>query len=102
MDWLNYHHLRYFYAVAKEGSLRKASEKLRVSEPSISAQIQSLQTSLGEELFRRSGRGLALTETGRMVYGFAEDIFSLGQELLSALKGMPASRELKLNVGLAD
>jgi LysR family transcriptional regulator, transcriptional activator of nhaA len=102
MEWLNYHHLRYFWAVAKAGSLRKAAEQLRVSEPSISAQIQALEESLGEELFRRSGRGLVLTETGRMVYGFAEEIFSLGQELLSSLKGMPASRELKLNVGLAD
>jgi LysR family transcriptional activator of nhaA len=102
MEWLNYHHLRYFWAVAKAGSLRKASEQLRVSEPSISAQIQALETSLGEDLFRRSGRSLVLTETGRMVYGFAEEIFSLGQELLSSVKGMPANRELKLNVGLAD
>jgi len=102
MEWLNYHHLRYFWAVAKEGSLRKAAEKLRVSQPSISAQIQALQESLGEELFRRSGRSLALTETGELVYGFADEIFSLGEELLSSLKGMPGSRELKLNVGLAD
>jgi LysR family transcriptional regulator, transcriptional activator of nhaA len=71
MEWLNYHHLRYFWAVAKEGSLRQASEKLGVSEPSISAQIQALQEALGEALFRRSGRGLALTETGRLVYGYA-------------------------------
>ncbi len=102
MEWLNYHHLRYFWAVAKAGSLRKASGQLRVSEPSISTQIQALEAALGEDLFRRSGRSLVLTETGRMVYGFAEEIFSLGQELLSSLKGMPASRELKLNVGLAD
>lgn len=102
MHWLNYHHLRYFWAVAKEGSLRKAAEKLRVSEPSISAQLQSLQAALGEELFRRIGRGLVLTETGQMVYGYAEEIFSLGQELLGALDGMPASRGLRLNVGLAD
>jgi LysR family transcriptional regulator, transcriptional activator of nhaA len=102
MEWLNYHHLRYFWAVAKAGTLRKASEQLHVSQPSISAQIQSLETYLGEDLFRRSGRTLALTETGRRVYGFAEEIFSLGQELLTSLKSMPASRDLKLNVGLAD
>lgn len=102
MDWLNYHHLRYFWAVAREGSLRKASERLRVSEPSISAQIQALQVSLGAELFRRSGRGLVLTETGRMVYGLAGEIFSLGEEIVSALRGVPVQREIKFNVGLAD
>ncbi len=102
MEWLNYHHLRYFWTVAKEGSLRRAAESLRVSQPSISAQIHSLQRAVGENLFRRNGRHLALTETGRMVFGYAEEIFSLGDELLSALKGMPASRGLKLNVGITD
>jgi LysR family transcriptional activator of nhaA len=102
MEWLNYHHLRYFWAVAQEGSVRKASEKLKVSEPSISAQIQSLQAALGAELFRRSGRGLVLTETGRLAYGLAGEIFSLGEELVSAMRGLPLQREINFNVGLAD
>ena len=102
MDWLNYHHLRYFWTVAKEGSLRRAAEVLRVSQPSISAQIHVLQKTVGENLFRRSGRGLTLTETGRLVLGYADEIFSLGQELMSVLKGMPANRNLKLNVGITD
>lgn len=102
MDWLNYHHLRYFWTVAREGSLRKASERLHVSQPSISAQLQSLQQSLGENLFRRSGRSLALTEMGRVVFGYADEIFSLGQELLTTVKGHPISRSIKFNVGIAD
>lgn len=102
MDWLNYHHLRYFWTVAKEGSLRRASEKLRVSQPSISAQLQALQQSLGEKLFRRSGRSLALTEMGRVVFGYADEIFSLGQELLTTVHGGSASRSIKFNVGIAD
>lgn len=102
MERLNYHHLRYFWTVAKEGGVRKASERLRVSEPSISAQLRALQTALGADLFRRSGRGLVLTETGRMVYGLADEIFSLGDELVSSLRGIPIRRELKFNVGLAD
>jgi LysR family transcriptional activator of nhaA len=102
MEWLNYHHLRYFWVVAKEGSLRKASEMLRVSQPSISAQVQSLQQSLGEKLFRRSGRTLALTETGRAVFGYADEIFSLGQELLDTTHGRSVNRTIKFNVGITD
>jgi len=102
VEWLNYHHLRYFWTVAREGSLRKASEKLHVSQPSMSAQIQALQQSLGENLFRRNGRSLALTEMGRMVYGYADEIFSLGEELLNTVKGHPANRLIKFNVGIAD
>lgn len=102
MEWLNYHHLLYFWHVAREGSIRKASEKLRVSQPSICAQLQSLEKALGEKLFRRSGRNLTMTETGQLVFGYAEEIFSLGGELLSAVKRGPTTRALKLNVGIAD
>jgi len=102
MEWLNYHHLRYFWTVAKEGSLRKASETLHVSQPSMSAQIQILQQSLGENLFRRSGRSLALTEMGRVVFGYADEIFSLGQEMLNTVKGRSVNRLIKFNVGIAD
>lgn len=102
MDWLNYHHLRYFWAVAKEGSLRQAAAKLNVSEPAISAQLQDLATALGEPLFRRSGRNLVLTETGHMVLGYAEEIFSLGQELLNSVRQMPTTRTIRVNLGVVD
>jgi len=102
MNWLNYHHLRYFWTIAKEGSLRKASETLHVSQPSISAQIKALEQSLGEKLFRRSGRSLALTEMGRVVFGYAEEIFNLGREMLGAVSGRAASRQIYFNVGIAD
>lgn len=102
MDWLNYHHLRYFWTVANLGSLRKASEKLRVSQPSISAQLQSLQQALGEKLFQRRGRNLVLTEMGQLVQGYADAIFSLGQEMLSSVKGVPVTRPMRLNVGITD
>jgi len=102
MEWLNYHHLRYFWTVAKEGGLRLAAEKLRISQPSICAQIKSLEASLGEDLFRRQGRGMVLTETGHLVFGYAEEIFSLGLELTSAVKQTPTLRRLRLNVGISD
>jgi LysR family transcriptional activator of nhaA len=102
MEWLNYHHLRYFWTVAKEGSLRKAAEKLRVSQPSISTQIAELEESLGEKLFQRSGRAKVLTDAGQVVLGYAEEIFALGGELVSAVKQRPTARALRLYVGVAD
>ena len=102
MDWLNYHHLRYFWMVAREGSLRKAAERLSVSQPSISAQIRLLEDALGEKLFRRSGRGLHLTDAGRMAYGYAEEIFTLGRELVGALKGTGSDRPMRVNCGVVD
>src|SRR6185295_9422071 len=98
MEFLNYHHLRYFWVVAKEGGLRKAAQKLHVSQPTMSAQIAALEGVLGEKLFRRGGRALALTEAGQRVYGYAEDIFSLGQELLRAVKEQPTTRPLRVSV----
>lgn len=102
MEWLNYHHLRYFLAVAKAGSLRLAAEKLHVSQPSISAQIRELEETLGEKLFRRSGRTKVLTEAGQIALRHAEEIFSLGQELVSAVKQRPTARAVRLYVGVAD
>jgi len=102
MEYLNYHHLRYFWAVAKEGGLTKAARQLHVSQPTISAQIQALEGVLGEKLFRRAGRNLALTDTGQHVLGFAEEIFSLGQELLNSVKQRPTARPLRLHLGVAD
>ena len=102
MEFLNYHHLRYFWVVAKEGGLRKAAEKMHVSQPTISAQIAALEGLVGEKLFRRGGRALALTEAGQHVLVYAEEIFSIGQDLLDSVKQRPTSRPLRLRLGVAD
>ncbi len=102
MEFLNYHHLRYFWVVAKEGGLRKAADKLHVSQPTISAQIAALEGVLEEKLFRRGGRALTLTEAGHRVLSYAEEIFSLGQELLDAGRQQPAARPLRIHIGITD
>lgn len=102
MEWMNYHHLRYFWAVARQGSLRQAAEKLNVSPPSVSAQIRELEESLGEKLFRRSGRGNVLTDAGQVALRYADEIFSLGRELANAVKQRPTAKALRLHVGVAD
>lgn len=102
MEFLNYHHLRYFWMVAKEGGLRKAAEKSHVSQPTISAQIAALEEVLAEELFERTGRRLLLTDTGREVLSYAEEIFSLGQDLVSTIKQRPTRRPMRLHLGVAD
>lgn len=102
MDWLNYHHLRYFWTVAKEGGLQRAADRLHVSTPSISAQIRELEEALGVKLFRRSGRRNVLTDAGQIALRHAEEIFGLGNDLVSALRQRPTERALKLHVGVAD
>ncbi len=102
MDWLNYHHLYYFWTVAREGTIARACERLQLAQPTISAQIQSLEKALGEKLFNRTGRTLVMTEAGRVVYRYAEDIFSLGKELVDTVKGRPTGRPIRLSVGVAD
>jgi LysR family transcriptional activator of nhaA len=102
VEWLNYHHLLYFYTVAREGSLTRASEVLRLAQPTLSGQIRKLEESLDEKLFVRKGRHLVPTEVGQMVFGYAEEIFSLGKEMMDALRGLPTSRPARLLVGIAD
>jgi LysR family transcriptional activator of nhaA len=102
MDWLNYHHLMYFWVVAREGSVAKACKQLHLAQPTISGQIRELEKSLKMALFERTGRNLVLTETGRMVYRYADEIFSLGRELQDALKSQPSGRPLEVIVGVAD
>lgn len=102
MEYLNYHHLRYFWTVAKEGSLAQAAAKLHVSQPSISEQIRELEVALGEKLFRREGRNNKLTDAGQIVFGYAEDIFALGREMLNAVKQRPSAKTLRFYVGVAD
>ncbi|MBI2949160.1 MAG: transcriptional activator NhaR [Verrucomicrobia bacterium] len=102
MEFLNYHHLRYFWAVAKEGGLTKAAAKLNVTQPTICAQIQALEGALEEKLFRRRGRRLELTEAGQQVFSYAEEIFSLGSDLLSTLQARPTTRPLRIQIGIVD
>ena len=102
LNALNFRHLLYFWAVAKEGSLRRASEVLHVSQPSISAQLKQLEESLGAPLFTRTTRTLVLTDTGQTVLQYAEEIFSLGRELLTSVHQEPGQRPLRLHVGVAD
>jgi LysR family transcriptional activator of nhaA len=82
--------------------VRKAADALHVSQPSISAQLRLLEETLGEKLFRRSGRNLVLTETGHLVLSYADEIFSAGRELMSAVKQRPTERALRLSVGITD
>ena len=102
MDWLNYHHLHYFWTVVREGGVSKAAEKLRLSQPTISAQVKMLEGALGERLLERQGRTLALTEVGRVVYRYADEIFTTGRELQETLKGRPSGRALQFTVGVAN
>ncbi len=102
MTWLNYHHLYYFWVVAKEGSIQRACEQLRLAQPTISGQLHALEQALGEKLFTRVGRHLVPTDTGRLTYRYANRIFSLGQELTETLKGRDPGRPIRFVVGLAD
>jgi LysR family transcriptional activator of nhaA len=102
MEWLNYHHLLYFWTVARAGSAARASEELRLTQATVSAQLKSLEQSLGEKLFRKAGRHLVLTDTGKLVFRYADEIFSLGQEMIGSLKGRPEGRLARLTVGVAD
>jgi LysR family transcriptional activator of nhaA len=102
MEWINYHHLLYFWVTAREGSITRASEKLNLAQPTVSGQIQSLEKSVGERLFLRQGRKLTLTETGRVVFGYADQIFSIGQELVDTLRNRPNPSQRRVKVGVAD
>ncbi len=102
MEWLNYHHLYYFWTVARTGSIAAASKDLRLAPPTISNQIRKLEDNLGEELLRRSGRKLVLTDMGRIAMRYADEIFSLGQEFTSTMKERPTGRPLRFCVGIVD
>jgi len=102
MEWLNYHHLLYFWTVVRRGGVGPAAEELRLAPSTVSVQVRRLEDSLSEKLFRRSGRRLVLTEMGRLVYGYADEIFSLGREMTEAVRGRPTGRPMRLVVGVAD
>ena len=102
MQWLNYHHLLYFWTVAKEGSVSAASKKLRLAQPTLSGQIHALESQMEIKLFRRQGRGLSLTDAGQVAFRYADEIFSLGTEMQTALRGEVTGRRLEFNVGISD
>jgi LysR family transcriptional activator of nhaA len=102
MEWLNYHHLYYFWVVAREGSIAKATRVLHVTQPTISAQIRQLEESLGEKLLEKSGRGLAVTESGNIAFRYADEIFGLGRELRDTLRDRPTGRPVRATIGIAD
>lgn len=102
MSWLNYHHLLYFWTVAREGTIARASKKLLLSPSTISGQLRSLERALSTKLFERVGRNLILTEPGKLVYRYADEIFSLGNELRRSLNGQPGEWMSRLEIGVAD
>lgn len=99
MAFLNYHHLRYFRAIATEGTLTGAAEKLGVAQSSLSVQLKHLEESIGQPLFHRQSKSLVLTEAGRIALDYAETIFRSGEELMSVLQNRPTSRRKVLRVG---
>jgi LysR family transcriptional regulator, transcriptional activator of nhaA len=102
VEWLNYHHLLYFWTAAREGGVTRAAKKLRLAQPTVSEQIKRLEELLGNPLFEHKSRTLALTEFGRTIYGYADEIFSLGRELMDAAKTQGTGRPRRLVVGVAD
>src|SRR4029453_6296348 len=101
MEWVNYHHLLYFWVVAREGGLVPAGKVLHLSHPTLSAQIHALEDHLGEKLFTKVGRKLALTEIGRIVFRYADEIFTLGREMVDTVKGR-STGPARLDVGVVD
>jgi LysR family transcriptional regulator, transcriptional activator of nhaA len=102
MSALNYKHLHYFWVVAKCGGIGRASEQLHLTPQTISGQLSLLEETLGYQLFNRIGRRLELNESGRMVFSYADEIFSLGEELEEMLRHRPGERPLQFTVGVAD
>ena len=101
-EWVNYHHLLYFWVVSREGGLVPAGKVLRLSHPTLSAQIHSLEDNLGEKLFTKVGRKLALTDMGRVVFRYADEIFRLGREMVDTVKDRSTGQPLRLEVGVVD
>jgi LysR family transcriptional activator of nhaA len=99
---LNFKHLRYFWVVAKTGSIARAGEQLHLTPQSISGQLSDFEQRLGTELFRRAGRGLELTEAGRRILSYADEIFAIGDELLDVLRDQTTQKIRPFKIGIAD
>lgn len=99
---INYHHLQYFYTIAKEGGISKASKILYLAQSTLSAQLKLLEASLGRKLFERKNRRLFLTDDGRLVLNYAESIFEMGRELEDAMRDRPRSGRIAIQVGILN
>jgi len=102
MKWLNYHHLIYFKEIATTGSISKASEKLLIGQPALSAQLKQLEDELQIELFERKNRKLVLTDAGKVVLKYADEISRLGQELLTVVEEKSYTAKTTLRLGALD
>ncbi len=102
MEWLNYHHLFYFWTVMREGSITAACKKLTLAQSTVSAQLGKLEQSLGGKLFKRQGRSMEATDLGLMVFQYADRIFPLGRELMDQIHNRPVVGPLSLKVGIVD
>jgi LysR family transcriptional activator of nhaA len=102
MEWLNYHHLLYFWFVAREGGLAPAGKILRLSHSTLSAQVHELEDQLGEKLFTKVGRKLALTDVGHVVFRYADEIFKLGREMVDTVKDRSPGGPVRVEVGVVD
>ncbi len=102
LSQLNFNHLYYFWVVAREGSVTRATQLLNLAQPTVSGQIRTLERTLGERLFERRGRGIALTETGAMVFRYADEMFGAARELAAALDGGPAEHPATFAIGISD
>lgn len=102
MEWLNYHHLFYFWMTVKAGTISAAADSLHLARPTVASQIKELEKSVGQKLFEKQGRGLVLTEFGRQVHQYAEEIFSIGHELREFIRTGHGGNRKRFVVGLPD
>jgi LysR family transcriptional activator of nhaA len=102
MEWLNYHHLLYYWTVVRTGTVAAASAELKLAPPTVSVQIRRLEDQMGEKLLRRSGRHVVPTEMGQVVYRYADEIFNLGRELVDTVRGRPTGRPMVVTIGVVD
>jgi LysR family transcriptional activator of nhaA len=102
MNWFNYQHLYYFYMIAREGGVAKAATKLRLGQPTLSTQLKQFETAIGHQLFERVNRSMQLTETGKVVFDFAEEIFKLGSEMIETINDKRGDRVTHLQIGALD
>jgi LysR family transcriptional regulator, transcriptional activator of nhaA len=102
VQWLNYHHLHYFYVIAKEGGIARAAEKLNLGQPTLSAQLRLLEESLGQPLFEREKQRLRLTEAGKIALEYAEEVFSLGAEMIDAIQDRRQNHRIHVQIGAMD
>jgi LysR family transcriptional activator of nhaA len=102
VKWLNYHHLLYFWMTVKEGGVTAAARKLRLAQPTVSGQLRELESQLGAALFERDGRTLRITPIGRRIFEHADEIFALGDQIMSIAAGGKDEHDVRLVVGCAD